>query len=51
MLAFLLILIVLAILLPALGFSTDPNIMRIVAVVLVIVLLAWLVDGARLSLG
>jgi len=50
MLAILLILIVLAILLPALGVSTDPNIMRIAAIVLVIVLVVWLVTGSGLSL-
>ena len=50
MLAILLILIVLAILLPALGGSTDPNIMRIAAIVLVIVLVVWLVTGSGLSL-
>ena len=50
MLAILLILIVLAILLPALGVPTDPNIMRIAAIVLVIALVVWLVTGSGLSL-
>lgn len=51
MLAILLVLIVLAILLPALGVSTDPNIMRIVAAIIVVALVVWLVNGSGLAIG
>ncbi len=49
MLALLLILIVLAILLPALGIGTDPNIMRIVAALIAVALIVWLVTGSGLG--
>lgn len=50
MLTLLVILIVLALVVPLLGVQLDPNIMRIVAVMLVVFLLVWLFAGGIPSL-
>lgn len=50
MLAVLLILVVLAILLPALGVATDPNLSRIIAILVAVALLVWLFTGGLPSL-
>lgn len=48
MLTILIILLVLAVVLPMLGVSTDPNVMRVIVAVLVIALIVWLVGGSGL---
>lgn len=47
-LGLILILLVLALLLPALGVSADPQIMRVVTVLLVIAAIVWLFTGSGL---
>jgi uncharacterized membrane protein YqaE (UPF0057 family) len=46
----LLILIVLAILLPALGVALEPNLMRVAAVIIAVVLIVWIINGHGLLL-
>ncbi len=44
-LGLLIVLLIIALLLPAVGVSLDPQIMRIVTVVIVIALIVWLFTG------
>lgn len=47
-LGLLIVLLVLALLLPALGISADPQIMRILTIIIVIALVVWLFTGSGL---
>jgi hypothetical protein len=47
-LGLILVLIVLALLLPALGVKADPQIMRVVTIILVIAAVVWLFTGSGL---